>query len=191
MELSRKDQAIIAVAVALIMAIVLTFASYMAGQQTRGMAAIIASEGVVVDGRITNKVERFGGVLNGPKYTWWLDVSYTTANGATFSKTIEVDQSTYKRAAIASVAVTYIRSQPGTFFIGGVYDGANHSDADIGFHDGFTLYGVIVAVALGVALGVLLITRKGDGSPAPQGPIAPVRPSPRKPGQFGMRARRA
>ena len=92
MTLSTRDQIILSVAIMLLLSLMGTFAGYMAGLQTRQNAAMLAADGVVVDGKITNKVERFGGVLNGPKSTWWVDVTYTTEAGETQTKTIGVDE---------------------------------------------------------------------------------------------------
>ena len=131
MNLSTRDQIILSVAIMLMLSLMGTFGGYMAGLQTRQNAAMLAADGVVVEGKITNKVERFGGVLNGPKYTWWVDVTYTTKDGETQTKTIGVDESAYNRASIGPAPVTYIRSNPSLFYIAGLYDGANHSEADI------------------------------------------------------------
>jgi hypothetical protein len=197
MNISTRDQIIVSVAAMLMLSLMLTFGSYMAGLQTRQNAATLAADGVVVDGRITNKVERFGGVLNGPKYTWQLDVSYTTKDGETHTKTIGVDEPAYKRTSIGPVPVTYIRSNPSLFYIAGLYDGANHSEADIEVVGDLTRYSGIASAVLGFVLAALLITRGGGSAPAAQRQVKP--PSGRQTseisrtqsGQFGKRRRPA
>jgi hypothetical protein len=194
MNMSTRDQVIVSVAAVLMLSLMLTFGSYMAGQQTRQTADTLAAEGVVVEGSITNKVERFGGALYGPRYTWWLDLTYTTRAGETVAKTIGVDESVYKTVPVGPIRVTYIRSEPRVFFIAGVYDSMNHSDEDAGVVDAMTFYGGIVSVVLGLVLAALLVTRGGGGAQNPQpqvrlpsGPQARDLP-PRQPGQFGRRA---
>ena len=197
MNLSTRDQIILSVAIMLLLALMLTFGGYMAGLQTRQNAATLAADGVVVDGRITNKIERFGGVLNGPKYTWQLDVTYTTKDGETRTKTIGVDESAYQRTSIGPVPVTYIRSNPSLFYIAGLYDGANHSEADVDVVSAITRYGIAASVVLGLVLAALLFTRGGGSAPVPQRQVN--LPSGRQtgeiarqqPGQFGTRGRRA
>ena len=166
MNMSTRDQIILSVAIMLMLSLMGTFGGYMAGLQTRQNAAMLAADGVVVEGRITNKVERFGGVLNGPKSTWWVDVTYTPKGGETQTKTIGVDKSAYNRASIGPAPVTYIRSNPSLFYIAGLYDGANHSDADIAVVGGITRYSGAASVALGLVLVALLFTRRGGGAPA-------------------------
>jgi hypothetical protein len=172
----------------------LTFGGYMAGQQSRQSAQTLATDGVVVDGSITNKVQRFGGALNGPKYTWWLDVTYTTRDGKTLTKTIGVDESAYEKTSVGSIPVTYIKSDPSVFFIAGLYDSVNHSEADIGVVDALAFYGGIASAVLGFVLAALLITRGGGSAPAPQPQIKQPSGQPyrditgRQPGQFGKRA---
>ena len=193
---STRDQVIVSVAAMLMLSLMLTFGSYMAGLQTRQNADTLAAGGVVVDGRITNKAERFGGVLNGPKYTWWLDVAYTTRDGKTLTKTIGVDEPAYNRTSIGPVPVTYIKSSPGLFYIAGLYDGANHSEADVKVVGAMTLYGGIASVVLGLVLAALLITRGRGNAPALQHEVRlssgqqPRGISRKQPGQFGTRARR-
>jgi len=186
MTMSIRDQITACVGGALILALFLTFGAYMAGQQTRQSADRLATEGVVVTGRIANKVERFGGVVNGPKYTWWLDVSYTTRDGETVTKTIGVDQSVYNRTSEGSVPVTYLKSEPKVFFIAGVFDSVNHSEADTETVDTMTYYGIVVSAVLGFALVALLVTRGGGSAPQPQVQAPDI--ARRLPGQFGKRA---
>ena len=164
MNMSTRDQIIVSVGAMLMLSLLLTFGSYMAGRQTRQNAANLATDGVVVDGRITNKVERFGGALNGPKYTWWLDVTYRTRDGQVLTKTIGVDQSVYKKTAIGPIPVTYIRSDPGVFFITGVHDSVNHSDADVEVVGSLTFYGGMASVVFAFALAALLLTRGGGSA---------------------------
>jgi hypothetical protein len=191
--LSVRDQIIVSVGAMLVLSLFLTFGSYMAGLQTRQTAHTLATEGVAVNGEITNKVERFGGIVNGPKYTWWLDVAYTTRAGETVTKTIGVDESVYDRTSIGPIRVTYIKSEPKVFFIPGVFDSMNHSDADAGVVDDMTYYGVMVSIALGFILAALLITRGGGGAQTPPQPVKlPSGQPPREtlrgqPGQFGRR----
>jgi hypothetical protein len=194
MTLSIRDQIIVSVGALLMLALMLTLGGYMAGQQSRQSAQTLATDGVVVGGSITNKVQRFGGALNGPKYTWWLDVTYTTTDGKNLTKTIGVDESAYERTSIGPIPVTYIKSDPGTFFIAGLYDSVNHSDADIGVVDGLAFYGGMVSAVLGFVLAALLITRGGGTAPAAQQQAKPPPGQPyrdithRQPGQFGRRA---
>lgn len=192
MIMSTRDQIIVSVAAMLMLSLMLTFGGYMAGRQSRQSAETLAAEGVVVDGRITNKVQRFGGALNGPKYTWWLDLTYTTKDGKILTKTIGVDESAYERISIGPVPVTYIKSNPSLFFIAGVYDSVNHSEADIGVVDGMAFYGGIASAALGLVLAALLITRGGGSAAGPQVKLPPSQPyrdiTRRQPGQFGKRA---
>ena len=190
---STRDQIIVSVAVALMISLMLTFGGYMAGQQTRESAKTLATDGVVVDGRVANKVQRFGGVLNGPKYTWWFDLTYTTRDGHVFAKTVGVDESIYDRVPIGPIPVTYIRTKPSEFFIAGVYDSVNHSNADIGVVESLSFCAGIASVLLGVVLAFLLIARNGGGSPAPrhdpEPPSGQYRGIRRKqPGQFGKGA---
>ncbi len=192
MKMSIRDQIIVSVAVLLMLSLMLTLGGYMAGRQTRQSAQTLANEGVAVTGQVTNKVERFGGVVNGPKYTWRLDVGYTTKDGKIVSKTIGVDESVYNKVSVGPVHVTYIKSQPGVFFIAGVFDSVNHSEADAGVVDGLALYGAIASAVLGFILAGLLITRGGGSAPAPQVKL-PSAPPYRgvmrgQPGQFGKRA---
>jgi hypothetical protein len=191
MTMSTRDQIIVCVAAGLMLLLVLTFASYMAGQQTRQNAQALATEGVAVEGKITNKVERFGGVVNGPKYTWWLDLTYTTEDGVTLTKTIGVDESAYQKTPVGPIPVTYIRSDPSVFFITGIYDSVNHSEADSEVVGGMTLYGGIASVVLGIVLAALLLTR-GGGAPQHQVKSPSVQQTRavgrKQPGQFGRRA---
>jgi len=192
MNMSTRDQIIASVGAMLMLSLMLTLGGYMAGRQSRQSADTLAAEGVVVDGRITNKVERFGGVVNGPKYTWWLDVSYTTKDGKTLTKTIGVDEPVYNRISVGPVPVTYIKSEPSVFFIAGVYDSVNHSEADIGVVDDLAFYGGIASAVLGFVLATLLITRGGGSAPATQTKLPPSQPyrsiTRGQPGQFGKRA---
>ncbi|MGA2045012.1 MAG: hypothetical protein ABSG83_16760 [Roseiarcus sp.] len=196
MNLSTRDQIAVSLAVMLLLSLLATFGGYMAGRQAQENAAILASDGVGVVGKITDKVERFGGVVNGPKYTWWLDVSYTTLAGETRTRTIGVDHAAYDRASIGPAPVTYIRSNPGLFYIDGVYDGANHSSSDIAVTNGISFYGAIASAAFGLALAGLLIARRAGDAPAAGGPVTPrpgpqpLAPSGRQAGQFGARRRR-
>jgi hypothetical protein len=88
MKLSIKDQLIVSVAVMLLLSLMVAFGGYMAGGEVRERAATLASDGIAVSGRITNKFTRFGGIVNGPKNTWWLDLTYTTAVGETRKETV-------------------------------------------------------------------------------------------------------
>jgi hypothetical protein len=192
MKLSMRDQIILSVAVLLMFSLMMTFGGYMAGRQTRQSADMLATEGVAVSGQVTNKVERFGGVVNGPKYTWWLDVTYTTKDGKVVSKTIGVDQSVYNRVSVGPIPVTYIKSEPSVFFIAGVFDSVNHSDADAGVVDAMAYYGAMASALLGFILAALFITRGGGSAPAPQVKQPPAQPyrgvTRGQPGQFGRRA---
>lgn len=196
MNLSTRDQIAVSVAVMLSLSLLATFGGYMAGRQAHENAVSLASDGVGVVGRITDKVERFGGVIHGPNYTWWLDVSYTTLDGENHTRTIGVDHSTYSRASIGPAPVTYIRSNPGLFYIDGIYDGANHTDSDIAITNGISFYGAIASAASGLGLTGLLVSRGAGASPASRGPVTPRSgpqppvPSGRRTGQFGARQRR-
>jgi len=164
----------------------------MAGQQTRQSANTLATDGVAVTGQVTNKVERFGGVVSGPKYTWWLDVTYTTKEGKVVSKTVGVDESVYNRVVIGPIPVTYIKSNPGVFFIAGVFASVNHSEADAGVVDALAFYGAMASALLGFILVGLLITRGGGGAPLQQAKLPPAQShrgvTRGQPGQFGRRA---
>jgi hypothetical protein len=63
MNMSMRDQIIVSVAALLMLSLMLTLGGYMAGRQTRQSAETIATDGVAVNG------QRFGGVVNGRKYT--------------------------------------------------------------------------------------------------------------------------
>lgn len=192
MKMSMRDQIIVSVAVFLMISLMLTVGGYMAGRQTRQSAETLATEGVAVTGQITNKVERFGGVVNGPKYTWWLDVRYTTKDGKVLSKTIGVDEPVFNKVSAGPIPVTYIKSDPRVFFITGVFDSVNHSEADAGVVDAMALYGGIASAVLGLILAVLLITRGGGSASAPQAKLPPAQPyrgvTRGQPGGFGKRA---
>jgi hypothetical protein len=190
MTMSTRDQIIACVGGVLMLSLMLTFGSYMAGRQTRQTAQRLATEAAVVDGSITNKVERFGGIVNGPRYTWWLDVTYTTRSGEAVTKTIGVDEAAYNRTSVGPIRVSYLKSEPKVFFIAGLYDSMNHSDADAGVVDDMTYYGALISIALGFVLTALLVTRGGGSAPQPQVrlPAGPREVLPRQPGQFGRRA---
>jgi hypothetical protein len=72
-------------------------------------------------------------------------VSYPTKDGKVLSKTIGVDESVYNRIPVGPIPVTYIKSDPGVFFIAGVFDSVNHSEADAGVVDALALYGGIAS----------------------------------------------
>ena len=185
--MSKRDQITLSVGAMLLLSLFLTFGAYMAGRQTRQNADTLSTQGVTVEGRITNKVERFGGVVNGPKYTWWLDVAYTTKDGQTLTDTIGVDESVYRSTVVGPVKVTYISTTPKVFFIAGVHDSVNHSEADTETVDTMTYYGIVASAVLGFVLVALLVTRNGGGS-APQPQVQAPDISRRLPGQFGRRA---
>src|SRR6201999_1393974 len=142
-----------------LIALLMTFAGYMANQQTHDNAHILATESVTVEGRVTNSVERFGGGLNGPNYTWWLDIAYTTKDGETLTKTIGVEEAVYKRVAIGPIPVTYIKSNPKAVFIDGFSQSFTHAASDPAVVDALTLYSFIASVVLGLILAGLLLTR--------------------------------
>jgi hypothetical protein len=193
MKLSSRDQITISVAIFLALSLLLTFAAHMAGPQTHENEVALATEGVKVVGNITKKEQRFGGILFGPKLTWWLYLSYTTQTGAVHDRTLYVSETVYDRVEIGPIPVTYIRSNPRIFYA----DGITHepTDADIAITDAMFFYGAIVSAALGLALAGLLVTRGGGGSPAARGAASSrsaARPLPsagRQPGEFGTRRR--
>jgi len=191
MKLSIRDQVILSAAIMLLLSLMLTLGAYVAGGEVRERAAALASEGVAVTGKITKKFERFGGVVNGPKYTWWLDLSYATTDGEVHKETVKVDKSTYDETAVGPVPVTYVRSRPGEFYIAG----RNHYGTDDEILAAMSFYAAIVSVALFVALVALLLTRGGGGSPParnrePSGPRVGIA-SRKQPGEFGVRQSRA
>ena len=92
--------------------------------------------------------------------------------------------------------MTYIRSNPSLFYIAGLYDGANHSDADIAVVGAITRYGGAASVVLGLVLAALLFTRGGGSAPAPRTVALPSgrwtgEASLKQPGPFGKRGRAA
>jgi uncharacterized protein DUF3592 len=166
-QLSISQQVVLSLAVLLLILIGVTIAGYMAAGQDREKMAGFASDAAVATGTVTKKYVHVVGP--GRTSVYWLDLTFTTADGASHVKSASVANTIYDRYKVGSpVQVTYVISRPEYFFI----PGTEPTERDVGIADGMFRYGAIASVVCLVGLLGFLFGGRGGGAPTRQSPTS-------------------
>jgi len=155
-QLSITQQIVLTLAVLLFFSLAVTFAGYMATGQTREKMTGFASDGAVASGVITKKY--INTVGPGKTMVHWLDLTYTTADGASRAESVNVANTIHDRYIVGSpVQVTYVKSKPEYFYI----PGTQPTERDVGISNVMFKYGAIASAVFLVGLLGFLFVGKG------------------------------
>jgi len=190
-QLSTNQQVILVLAVLLLLSIGVTIGGYMAGGQEREKIAGFASDAAVANGTITKKYVHVVGP--GRMWVYWLDLTFTAADGVSHSHSVNVANTIHDRYQAGSpVRVTYVKSKPEYFSIPGTEPTAR----DVAMSDGMFRYGAIASVMSLIGLLGFLFSGRGGSTPAGQSPSAEqlnraIGPRGTNPPRAGFGARRS
>ena len=187
-KLTLKENILLVLGSALVFSIIFTVVGPLASHQTSDKIAAFAADGATTTGKVTGK--RMEMVMVSKVMTWWLQVEFKTEKGDDRLDSLLVANSIYDRYDVGDpIRVTYVKSNPGWFYI----PGAEPTARDVAITDGMSKYGRLAAGAS--LIGILVVLFAGRGGRAPTGRATKTAaPAPNPPPQgpraeFGARRR--